>query len=218
MIKQKSIFIALTVYLVALLVFSLGLNAQEPSAAPTSAPTPKKRISKMFAVFDTDMGSFKAKLFFTQVPKTVENFVGYAEGTKEWTDPSSKKPTKRPLYDGVMFHRVIDGFMIQTGDPKGDGTGGSGNPNIPDEFKRELRHDRKGILSMANIGQPNTGDTQFFITLAPTKHLDDKHAVFGEVVDGMNVVEAIGKVPTTGRPYDKPLKPVRIKSIKIVRE
>jgi len=165
------------------------------------------------AVFTTTEGSFTVRLFDQEAPKTVANFVGLAEGTKEWTDPRSNRRVQQPYYDGVIFHRVIDGFMIQSGDPLGQGIGGPGY-TFPDEFHPSLRHDKPGILSMANRG-PNTNGGQFFITLAPTPHLDDRHSVFGEVVDGLDVVRAIGRAPTGDR--DRPVKDVVIQSVRIER-
>jgi peptidyl-prolyl cis-trans isomerase A (cyclophilin A) len=135
-----------------------------------------------YAHVDTTEGSFTIRLFEKEAPGTVANFVGLAEGTKEWTDPESGQKKKEPFYDGVIFHRVINGFMIQGGDRLGLGTGGPGY-KFADEFHPSLRHDRAGILSMANSG-PNTNGSQFFITLAPTPHLDNRHSVFGEVVEG----------------------------------
>ena len=167
-----------------------------------------------YAVFDTTEGSFTIRLFDQEAPNTVANFVGLAEGTKEWKDPASGKKQTGPYYDGVTFHRVISGFMIQGGDRLGTGTGGPGY-NFGDEFHPNLRHSRAGILSMANAG-PNTNGSQFFITLGPTPHLDNRHSVFGEVVDGMDIVRKIGAVPT-GR-QDRPVTPVTIKTITIDRE
>src|SRR5678810_1111546 len=164
-----------------------------------------------YAKFDTTEGSFTAKLFEAEAPNTVANFVGLAEGTKEWTDPRSGKKVKQPYYDGIIFHRVIDGFMIQGGDPLGKGIGGPGY-KFADEFHPKLRHSKEGILSMANAG-PNTNGSQFFITLGPTPHLDNRHSVFGEVVEGLDVVKRIGGVPT-GR-QDRPVKDVVINSVKI---
>jgi peptidyl-prolyl cis-trans isomerase A (cyclophilin A) len=166
-----------------------------------------------FANFETSEGNFKIRLFDKEAPGTVANFVGLAEGTKEWKDPRSGERRKAPFYDGVIFHRVIKDFMIQGGDPLGQGTGGPGY-NFADEFHPQLRHSKAGILSMANAG-PNTNGSQFFITLVPTPHLDNRHSVFGEVVEGMDVVNRIGVVPT-GR-QDRPVKPVTIKTITIER-
>jgi len=168
----------------------------------------------LFANFTTSEGSFKARLFDAEAPNTVANFVGLAEGTKEWTDPKSGRKVKQPYYNGTIFHRVIEGFMIQGGDPLGQGTGGPGY-TFPDEFHATLRHGKAGILSMANRG-PNTNGGQFFITLDQTPWLNDKHSVFGEVVEGMDVVKKIGST-TTSKPGDRPVKPITIQSITIER-
>ena len=165
------------------------------------------------AEFVTSEGNFTVLLYDKEAPNTVANFVGLAEGTKEWTDPRSNKKVKQPYYDGVIFHRVIDGFMIQGGDPLGQGIGGPGY-SFADEFHPKLRHAKAGILSMANRG-PNTNGGQFFITLGPTPHLDDRHSVFGEVVDGMDVVHKIGS--TAVGKNDRPLKDIVIQTIKIER-
>jgi peptidyl-prolyl cis-trans isomerase A (cyclophilin A) len=166
------------------------------------------------AHFTTSEGNFTVRLFDEDVPNTVANFVGLAEGTKEFTDPAGGQKVKRPFFDGLTFHRVIDGFMIQGGDPLGTGTGGPGY-KFADEFSPKLRHSKAGILSMANAG-PNTNGSQFFITLAATPWLDNKHSVFGEVVDGLDVVQKIGKTATS-KPHDRPLKPITIQSVKIGR-
>jgi peptidyl-prolyl cis-trans isomerase A (cyclophilin A) len=166
-----------------------------------------------YAHFDTTEGRFTVRLFHEQAPRTVENFIGLAEGTKEWTHPASGKKQNAPLYDGIVFHRVIDGFMIQGGDPLGQGTGGPGY-KFADEFGPGLRHDKAGLLSMANAG-PNTNGSQFFITLAPTPWLDNKHAIFGEVVEGMDVIKAIGKTPVGSQ--DRPAKNIAINKVTIDR-
>ncbi|MFN0171433.1 MAG: peptidylprolyl isomerase [Bryobacteraceae bacterium] len=160
-------------------------------------------MPETFAVFDTSEGSFKIKLHEDKTPRTVENFVDLAEGRK----------TGKPFYDGLVFHRVIDGFMIQGGCPQGTGTGGPGY-KFADEFHKELKHDKPGILSMANAG-PNTNGSQFFITVAPTKWLDGKHSVFGEVVEGYNIVDKIAKAPTGA--MDRPVTPIVVNSVKIER-
>jgi len=165
------------------------------------------------AQFVTTEGTFTVRLYDEEAPRTVENFVGLAEGTKEWTDPRTNRKVTAPYYDGVVFHRVIDGFMIQGGDPLGQGIGGPGY-NFADEFHPKLRHNKAGILSMANRG-PNTNGGQFFITLGPTPHLDDRHSVFGEVVDGMDVVRRIGSTPTGER--DRPVKDIAIQTLTITR-
>jgi peptidyl-prolyl cis-trans isomerase A (cyclophilin A) len=160
------------------------------------------------------MGSFTVELFESQVPKTVANFTGLAEGTREWTHPKTKEKHKKPFFDGIIFHRVIKGFMIQGGDPLGQGYGGPGY-QFEDEFHPSLRHDRVGILSMANAG-PNSNGSQFFITLGPTPHLDRKHSVFGAVVAGLDVVEQIGATPTDKG--DRPKTPVVMTKVTIERK
>ena len=161
----------------------------------------KEDINKATAVFDTNKGTFEIELYIKECPETVWNFINLAEGRQE----TSKEGN---FYDKLTFHRVIDGFMIQGGCPIGNGTGGPGY-NFKDEFNPSLRHDSEGILSMANAG-PNTNGSQFFITLEPTPHLDDRHSVFGKVIKGMEVVRDIGKVETG--PNDRPRKPVIINS------
>jgi peptidyl-prolyl cis-trans isomerase A (cyclophilin A) len=143
---------------------------------------------EIYATFKTSLGDIVVKLLPEKAPKTVENFVGLAEGTKEWTDPSGSK-VKRPLYDGTVFHRVIPKFMIQGGDPLGNGTGGPGY-KFADEIGPTNRFDRSGLLAMANAG-PNTNGSQFFITEVPTPHLDRGHTIFGEVVKGGDLVPKI---------------------------
>jgi len=165
------------------------------------------------AHFETSEGNFTVELFDTKAPKTVANFVGLAEGSKEWKHPKTGEKSKKPYYDGIIFHRIIGGFMIQGGDPLGQGHGGPGY-QFEDEFHPDLRHDRVGVLSMANAG-PNTNGSQFFITLGPTPHLDRRHTVFGAVVDGVDVVEKIGQVKTDRN--DRPVTPVVMKKITIER-
>jgi peptidyl-prolyl cis-trans isomerase A (cyclophilin A) len=176
----------------------------------------EKKAGKPYAKFVTSEGNFTIELFEKDAPKTVANFIGLAEGTKEWTDPKTDTKVKRPYYNGLIFHRVMDGFMIQGGDPLGVGTGGPGY-NIPDEFGSGRKLDKAGILAMANKSTPNSGSGQFFITLAPTTWLNGKHTVFGEVTDGMSVVEKIGKTKTK-KPENLPLTPIVIKSVTIERK
>ncbi|OGQ80868.1 MAG: cyclophilin [Deltaproteobacteria bacterium RIFCSPLOWO2_12_FULL_60_19] len=159
------------------------------------------------------MGDIVIRLYEDKAPKTVANFVGLATGSKEWTDPKTREKVKRPLYSRTIFHRVIPGFMIQGGDPLGNGRGGPGY-RFEDELNPDLRHSRAGILSMANSG-PNTNGSQFFVTEAPTPFLDGKHSVFGEVVKGQEVVNAIARVPRD--PQDRPLKEVRLVEVMISR-
>ena len=166
------------------------------------------------ATLHTNHGDVEIELFDERAPRTVENFVGLATGEKEWTDPQSGETVDgEPLYDDILFHRVIDGFMIQTGDPLGSGRGGPGY-TFDDEFHDELTHDGAGIVSMANAG-PNTNGSQFFITLDATPHLDGRHSVFGEVTGGMDVVEKIGSLPTDGR--DRPNEDALLESVTIHR-
>lgn len=173
----------------------------------------QEKKGPLYATFKTSMGDIVLQLFEEKAPKTVANFVGLASGTKEWTDPKTGEKMKKPLYNGTIFHRVIPGFMIQGGDPLGNGTGGPGY-RFEDEFHADLRHTKGGVLSMANAG-PNTNGSQFFITLAPTLHLDNRHSVFGEVIKGQEVVVAIGATPRDAR--DRPTKDVVIKEIVISR-
>lgn len=170
-------------------------------------------MARVLAHFDTTLGKFTAELFEDKTPKTVANFVGLADGTKEWTHPKTKVKSKTPYYDGIIFHRVIRDFMIQGGDPLGLGYGGPGY-NFEDEFHPSLRHDRAGILSMANAG-PNTNGSQFFVTLGPTPHLDRRHTVFGAVIEGMDVVEKIGKAQTDKQ--DRPVTPIVMNKVTIER-
>ena len=164
------------------------------------------------ATFVTSMGSFTATLMPEHAPKTVANFVELATGAREWTDPRDGQRKTEPLYDGTVLHRVIDGFMIQGGDPTGTGTGGPGY-----RFEDECppggpSFDRPGLLAMANAG-PNTNGCQFFVTVAPTTWLTGKHTIFGEVTQGYEVVEAISKVPTGA--MDRPSQDVVIERIEI---
>ncbi|MFP8889571.1 peptidylprolyl isomerase [Natrialbaceae archaeon A-CW2] len=166
------------------------------------------------ATLHTSEGDITVELFEEKVPRTVGNFLGLATGEREWTDPETgERVTDRPLYDDVIFHRIIEGFMIQCGDPTGTGRGGPGY-TFDDEFHDDLSHDGPGTLSMANAG-PNTNGSQFFITLDATPHLDGRHSVFGEVTDGMDVVREIGSVDTDGN--DKPLQDVVLESVSVDR-
>lgn len=165
--------------------------------------------------FHTNHGDININIFEDHAPKTVATILGLAEGTLEWVDPKTGEKTSKPLYDGVIFHRVIDGFMIQGGDPLGQGTGGPGF-RFADEFHPELSFDRPYLLAMANAG-PNTNGSQFFITVAPTPHLNFRHTIFGEVADqeSRDVVDAIAKVPT-GR-MDRPVEDVVINSVTVTK-
>jgi peptidyl-prolyl cis-trans isomerase A (cyclophilin A) len=167
-----------------------------------------------FAHFQTTLGDFSVELFDTQAPKTVANFANLADGSREWKHPKTGESQKKPFYDGLVFHRIIEGFVIQGGDPLGQGFGGPGY-QFEDEFHPDLRHDRAGILSMANAG-PNTNGSQFFITLGPTPHLDRKHSIFGRVVKGLDVVEKIGRAQTDRN--DRPVTPVFMNKVTIERK
>jgi len=159
--------------------------------------------NETYAAFDTTEGKFKIKLFADLAPRTVENFISLAEGKK----------TGKPFYDGTIFHRVIPDFMIQGGDPQGTGRGGPCY-QFADEFHPSLKHSKPGLLSMANAG-PNTNGSQFFVTVAATPWLDNRHSIFGEVVEGYDVVEKISRVPRGAQ--DRPVKEVRVNSVKIER-
>ncbi|MFY9331128.1 MAG: peptidylprolyl isomerase [Candidatus Nanopelagicales bacterium] len=171
--------------------------------------------SNMTATLHTSLGDINVILFPDHAPKTVENFVGLAEGTKEWTDPTTRSKSTAPMYDGTIFHRIIPGFMIQGGDPLGTGTGGPGY-RFNDEFHPELSFDRPYLLAMANAG-PNTNGSQFFITVAPTTWLNFKHSIFGEVADqpSRDVVDAMAAVTTGGQ--DRPVEPITITGISVNR-
>lgn len=171
------------------------------------------RTPGTYAVLETTQGRIVARLFEKETPKTVANFVGLAEGSKEFRDAKTGQKTKRPFYDGLVFHRVIPNFMIQGGCPLGTGTGDAGY-KFEDEFHRSLRHDKPGKLSMANAG-PGTNGSQFFITVAATPWLDDHHSIFGEVVEGQDVADKISKVPRDRN--DRPLQPVVLQKVTIER-
>ncbi|MDE3179057.1 MAG: peptidylprolyl isomerase [Acidobacteriota bacterium] len=166
----------------------------------------------LYAVFDTTQGRIVCKLFPDHAPITVKNFVELAEGKKKWRNAAEKKWEERPYYNGLTFHRVIPKFMIQGGDYMGNGTGSVGY-TFEDEFADDLRFDRPGLLAMANAG-PNTNGAQFFITEEPTPWLDHKHTIFGEVVEGQDVVSAICNTARDVR--DRPLKPVMIRNLSVV--
>lgn len=221
----------LWIYVLAFILtaFSFHSKAEEKAAAPADAAKVEKTEKKskatkskedkkgkdMIAVFETNKGTFKVKLFADKAPKTIENFVGLADGTKEWTDPKTGNKVKKPFYDGLKFHRVIPNFMIQGGDPLGTGTGGPGF-RFEDEFPAGApRHDKPGMLSMANAG-PNTNGSQFFVTVAATPWLDGKHTVFGEVIEGMDVVNSISTAPTGA--MDRPVEDIVIKHLKIEKK
>jgi len=168
--------------------------------------TYKEKLDRLTAVFETSMGTFEVELYAKECPETVWNFVNLAEGRQETQRGGN-------YYDGLSFHRIIKDFMIQGGCPFGLGNGGPGY-QFKDEFHPSLKHDSEGILSMANAG-PGTNGSQFFVTLAPTPHLDNRHTVFGKVTKGIEVVMEIGSVKTG--PMDKPVQPVTMKKVTIQR-
>jgi len=171
------------------------------------------RPAGTYAIFETSQGNIVIKLLEKEAPKTVENFVGLAEGTREFTNEKTGKKEKRPFYDGLVFHRVIPDFMIQGGCPQGSGMGGPGY-KFADEFHPSLKHSKPGKLSMANSG-PNTNGSQFFITVAATPWLDNKHTIFGEVVEGQDVANKISTLPRDRN--DRPNTAVTLNHVKIER-
>jgi len=171
------------------------------------------RTPGTYAVFDTTLGKIVIRLLEKEAPKTVANFVGLAEGTKEFRDAKSGQKVKRPFYDGLAFHRVIPNFMIQGGCPLGTGTGDPGY-KFEDEFHRSLQHDKPGKLSMANSG-PGTNGSQFFITVAATPWLDNHHSIFGEVIEGQDVADKISKAARDRN--DRPQQAVVLQKVTIER-
>lgn len=171
----------------------------------------KKKVEKLYATFDTSMGKIVCELFQQKAPITVNNFIALAKGEKEWTDPNSSEKTKKPLYNGTIFHRVIPNFMIQGGDPLGSGMGGPGYQFV-DEFDDSLTFNKPGKLAMANAG-PGTNGSQFFITVSPTPWLNNHHTIFGQVIKGQDVVDKITSVDRNES--DRPNKDIVIKSITI---
>ena len=195
-----------------LLVLFLTVGLTTVSCAADSKETKAKALQPgLYAIFQTTKGTFTCRLFEKEAPKTVDNFVGLANGTKEWTDPKTGKKVQKRFYDGLIFHRVIPKFMIQGGDPEGTGRGGPGY-RFEDECRPDLLFDKPGKLAMANAG-PNTNGSQFFITTVPTPWLNNKHTIFGEVVEGQETIEMIESVKKDGR--DKPLEDVVIEKLEI---
>lgn len=187
--------------------------AQTPAAQQPAAQAPAREPG-LYATIVTSMGPIGIKLYEAESPITVKNFIDLEKGRKAWRDPKTGQMVRRPLYDGTTFHRVMQNFMIQGGDPKGDGTGNVGF-TIKDEFKPSLNFHRKGVVAMANIGEPNTGACQFFITVAPYPSLNGKHTIFGQVVENYDLVERISRVKTSAD--DKPVRPVYIRTITFER-
>jgi peptidyl-prolyl cis-trans isomerase A (cyclophilin A) len=199
-----------------LMATPLWAQAGEKKAPPPSKPAaPEIKLDQpagLYAVLDTTLGRIVCRLFPDKAPLAVRNFVGLANGTKRWYDDKKQAWTQRRYYDGLTFHRVIPQFMIQGGDQLATGMGNIGY-TFKDEFVAELRFDEPGRLAMANAG-PSTNGAQFFITVAPTPHLNDHHTIFGEVVEGQDVADAISQVPRNAE--DKPNTPVVMKKVTIV--
>jgi peptidyl-prolyl cis-trans isomerase A (cyclophilin A) len=205
-------------FLVAALAASVGIapiaqakGGKAKTLSKEQAMQDVKQGKDLYATFETSQGTLVCKLFTKEAPKTVENFVGLATGAKPWTDPNTRQPSNRPLYDGTIFHRVIPNFMIQGGDPLGNGTGDPGY-KFEDEFQSAKAFDKPGMLAMANSG-PNTNGSQFFITQVPTPWLTGKHTIFGEVVSGLDLVTKIINVPRG--PGDRPTTAVVLKHVTI---
>lgn len=192
-------------------------KAASKAAAADKAPAPtSNRKPGLYAHFQTSQGNFTAELNEKEAPGTVRNFAGLADGSIEWTDPRTGAKQKKPYYDGLTFHRIIDNFMIQGGDPLGNGTGGPGF-TIKDEYN-DLKHDKAGVLAMARTGAPDSAGSQFYITVTATSFLDGQrppYVVFGQVTEGVDIVQKIGKTPTA--PGDRPLMPVVISKVTIER-
>lgn len=202
-------------------------EAPAPVAQPAKPKKEHRRLKRVLAVFEVEQagqpfGTFKAQIFVDKVPRTAENFIGLAEGTKEFKEFDAAKGklgtmTTRRFYDGLTFHRVVKDFVVQGGCPFGNGKGNPGY-KIPDEIRRELSHDSAGILSMAREGsKPDSAGSQFFITLASLKHLDQKATIFGKVIEGLDVVKKMGEVKRDPM-SEKPLEPLVMKKVSIVRE
>ena len=188
---------------------------QKKVAVPSKPAAPEIKLDRppgLYAVLETTKGRIVCRLFPAQAPETVKNFVGLTNGTKRWYDDKKKAWTERRYYDGLMFHRVIPNFMIQGGDQLGTGMGNVGY-TFKDEFVADLIFEKPGRLAMANAG-PNTNGAQFFITVAPTEYLNNHHTIFGEVVEGQDVADAISQVPRDSN--DKPQTPVVMKTVTIV--
>ena len=216
--RHPSLVFTVSILALAQLAFAGG-GAQRPTSShpvhrpshPALPPVQLPPEPGLYAVIYTSVGDIVCRLFPKDAPKAVANFRGLATGTKIWTDPRTGKKTHSPLYSGTVFHRVIPQFMIQGGDPLGDGSGDPGY-KFEDEFSPDHTFDKPGILAMANSG-PDTNGSQFFITVAPTPWLNGKHTIFGEVVSGQDIADKISEVPHDEQ--DKPLTPVKIIRISI---
>lgn len=197
----------------------MGQQPQPANPVASATPTGNSEVTtvvaagdkNLFATIETSMGTIKVELFATITPRTVRNFVELANGQKDFTDVKTGRAERRPFYDGLIFHKVTKGFSIQTGCPYGNGKGGPGYV-FNDEISQSLRHDKAGVVSMANNGL-NLNGSQFFITLEARPELDDKYTIFGQVIDGMDVVRKIAKVKVG--PTDRPLKRIYLKKVSI---
>jgi peptidyl-prolyl cis-trans isomerase A (cyclophilin A) len=205
--KKVSLFLLITLLLTGCFANDAEKNSK------TISERQGDQVSMSTAILKTSMGEITVELFPNHAPKTVKNFVDLATGAKEWVDPNIGEKVKTKLYDGTIFHRVVPGFMIQGGDPLGNGMGGPGY-NFADEFHGELNFDKPYLLAMANAG-PNTNGSQFFITVAPSTWLNRKHTIFGQVTDpgSQKVVDAISTLKTGAN--DKPVQAVKIESVTI---
>lgn len=216
---MQKISLACVIACAALVPVAARAQAAATSEALKSSTQPSRQSAQVtlppepgeYAIIYTSMGDIVCRLFDKTAPKTIANFTGLATGKKAWTDPETGTLKHTPLYSGTTFHRVIPGFMIQGGDPEGNGEGTPGY-KINDEIDPNRSFDKPGILAMANSG-PNTNGSQFFITVAPQPHLDGHYSIFGEVVSGQDVVDAISQVQRDED--DKPLVPVKILRIAI---
>jgi cyclophilin family peptidyl-prolyl cis-trans isomerase len=189
-------------------------DAPKPAAAQPVAPPKPARPNGLYGTMVTTMGTMTFELFEKEAPLSVRNFCDLVRGTKAWRDPATGQMVRRPLMPGTQFHRVIPGFMIQGGDPTATGAGEVGF-SVPDEFNSPLTFDRPGRFGMANTGRPNSNSSQFFITEVPTPHLNGHHTIFGQVIDGVDLIGKIARVPRDQS--DKPRTPVKIVSIKFER-
>jgi peptidyl-prolyl cis-trans isomerase A (cyclophilin A) len=186
---------------------------REMMATGLAARGVERMAETLTATLQTNQGRIVLRLFPDHAPKTVRNFVELSEGSREWTDPKTGRPTTSKLYDGTIFHRVIPDFMIQGGDPLGSGRGGPGY-KFADEIHPDLRFDRPYLLAMANAG-PGTNGSQFFITVGATPWLNGKHTIFGEVIEGADVVDKISNLKTGSQ--DRPAEDVTIESVTVDR-
>ena len=195
------------------MLMQVGFMLAFAGFASPSAMAQGQRKPGLYAIFQTNQGTIVVELYDKDAPITVKNFVDLAEGNKEWKDPRTGETKKTRYFDGLVFHRVIPEFMIQGGDPTGTGTGGPGY-RFQDEFKPNLKFDKPGRLAMANAG-PGTNGSQFFITEVNTDFLNNKHTIFGQVLEGMDVVRKIARVPKDAN--DKPRQPVVMQKVTIER-